>query len=611
MKKKALIFAAVAVPLIVAIVLVVTLVIVPHATNKFRIGVVDDIALGANKEEVREVLGDPYLEEKTRWGYGDKKLCSYLDDAQDISAAMEEALLRGDLERVARLNRQYENLMDEVASKKFSYIEVNFEDDAVVSVLLDKAYALEPGFKKLEEDKLTYTGDGSRVVLPYYIDYTQNPEGEMRQLDCELGEGVAYSGKELSCATKFTDGSYFHAYVKSYEVEDDSYIVWADDYSDHKERKPYGFSAPTSPLGTISADGTWSSNIKFKSITIPANVTSIGEGAFKGCSGLTSIVIPDSVTSIGRGAFEDCNRLISVIWNAENCTEAGSYNYPIFQNCTNLNTVTFGENVKTIPAYAFSSCKGLTSVTIGSGVTSIGRGAFYGCSGLTGELKIPDGVTSIGSWAFDGCSGLESVVWNAENCTEAGSSSSRIFRNCTNLSKAVFGENVKTIPAYAFSSCKGLTSVTIGSGVTSIGRGAFYGCSGLTGELKIPDGVTSIGEDAFYDCSGLTSVTIGNGVTSIGDYAFSHCTGLESVTIGSGVTSIGGCAFYNCSGLKIYYQGTAETWKKISINSDNSNLTYATRYYFTENKPTANEWAEWDYWWHYDEETGEPTPWTK
>ena len=36
---------------------------------------------------------------------------------------------------------------------------------------------------------------------------------------------------------------------------------------------------------------------------IPGSVTSIGDYAFYGCTGLTSVTIPDSVTSIGDGAF--------------------------------------------------------------------------------------------------------------------------------------------------------------------------------------------------------------------------------------------------------------------------------------------------------------------
>ncbi|MCR5157867.1 MAG: leucine-rich repeat protein [Prevotella sp.] len=43
-----------------------------------------------------------------------------------------------------------------------------------------------------------------------------------------------------------------------------------------------------------------------KNTTIPSSVTSIGGGAFYGCSGLTSVTIPNSVTSIGDCAFDCC-----------------------------------------------------------------------------------------------------------------------------------------------------------------------------------------------------------------------------------------------------------------------------------------------------------------
>lgn len=42
------------------------------------------------------------------------------------------------------------------------------------------------------------------------------------------------------------------------------------------------------------------------SVIIPDSVTTIREGAFRDCSGLTSIGIPDSVTTIRHSAFCDC-----------------------------------------------------------------------------------------------------------------------------------------------------------------------------------------------------------------------------------------------------------------------------------------------------------------
>ena len=51
-------------------------------------------------------------------------------------------------------------------------------------------------------------------------------------------------------------------------------------------------------------------------------VTSIGEYAFWGCSGITSVIIPSSVTSIGQYAFSRCTSLKSVTLPAE-LTEIG------------------------------------------------------------------------------------------------------------------------------------------------------------------------------------------------------------------------------------------------------------------------------------------------
>ena len=124
-----------------------------------------------------------------------------------------------------------------------------------------------------------------------------------------------------------------------------------------------------------------------KTVEIGTNVTSIGNAAFSGCSGLTSVTIPSSVTSIGDGAFEGCSGLTSV---------------------------TIPSGVTSIESSAFSGCRGLTSVTIPSSVTSIGEYAFSWCRGLT-SVTIPDSVTIIKNSAFNYCISLTSVTFSGKD----------------------------------------------------------------------------------------------------------------------------------------------------------------------------------------------------
>ena len=133
---------------------------------------------------------------------------------------------------------------------------------------------------------------------------------------------------------------------------------------------------------------------------IPNSVTSIGDSAFRGCTGLTSITIPDSVTRIGNGAFYGCTGLTSVTIPNSVTSIGGA----AFSECTGLTSITIPDSVTSIDG-AFSGCTSLTSITIPDSVTSIGDYAFRGCTGLT-SVTIGNSVTSIGDYAFYGCKDL-------------------------------------------------------------------------------------------------------------------------------------------------------------------------------------------------------------
>ena len=68
---------------------------------------------------------------------------------------------------------------------------------------------------------------------------------------------------------------------------------------------------------SIIETGTNTLIVGCKNSVIPNSVTSIGDGAFRGCSGLTELILPNSVTSIGDGAFICCSDLSKITSLAE------------------------------------------------------------------------------------------------------------------------------------------------------------------------------------------------------------------------------------------------------------------------------------------------------
>lgn len=365
------------------------------------------------------------------------------------------------------------------------------------------------------------------------------------------------------------------------------------------------------------------------SITFGSSISSIGEFAFRNCLSLTSYTVPQTITSIGLGAFNGCKNLTSLtipfvgssatelspsestlfgyifgnysytggVWTQQyysgsssgtSCyipasleqvtVTGGNLFYGAFYNCSNIRSITLGDNVTSIDDYAFYNCSKLCSINISKTVNSIGNMVFNKCQNLSdisiagenesyesidgvlfnknmtelifcsptkvGEYDIPDSVTSIDNGAFSNCSKLTSISI-PDGVTSIGDDA---FLNCTKLTSISIPDSVVSLGNNVFRECRSLDSVTIGNNVTSIGDYAFYNCYTLT-SISIPDSATSIGDYAFYGCSKLNSVTIGNNITTIGDHAFSYLRLLSSINIPNSVTTIGDCAFCSCSSL--------------------------------------------------------------
>ena len=151
------------------------------------------------------------------------------------------------------------------------------------------------------------------------------------------------------------------------------------------------------------------------SVTIGSGVTSIGLNVFNRCSRIESLIVAEGnekYHSINNCIIEtETKKLIagcktSIIPSDGSVTTIGNH---AFNGCSGLTSIIIPNSVILIGDYAFFTCEGLIDLTIGDGVTSIGVSAFYYCIGLT-DVIIPNSVTSIGNGAFESCNGLTNVT---------------------------------------------------------------------------------------------------------------------------------------------------------------------------------------------------------
>ncbi|MCR4646472.1 MAG: leucine-rich repeat protein [Oscillospiraceae bacterium] len=160
------------------------------------------------------------------------------------------------------------------------------------------------------------------------------------------------------------------------------------------------------------------------------------------------------------------------------------------------------------------------------------------------KVVVEDGITSVSSYAF---------------------------QNCTNLTEADLGADVKTLWECAFAGCTNLKTITYGDQLNSIYRDAFKDTAWLadrieenplviinsvlleahtaTGDVVIPDTVNYLMANAFEDAEGMTSVVIPEAVEVLPSRIFANCTGLKSVTFPGGLYTIDSEAFTGCTSL--------------------------------------------------------------
>ncbi len=257
----------------------------------------------------------------------------------------------------------------------------------------------------------------------------------------------------------------------------------------------------TSYTVTGLAEGAFENQSTLTSITLPGTITSIGDRAFAGCSGLTAMNVGmTTAPSVTASVFTGIVKANCKLYVPKGTTSAYSSWAPYF--ATVVDDETFKETVNGVETTFLIT--GATTVQLGDGavaiptdfagaypipetvehegvtytVTAIGASAFNGCTGLTGEMIIPSTVTAIGASAFNSCAAITSIVIHS---------------------------GIRELQDYTFRYCSGLKSISLSEGLESIGKYVFQDCSSYE-TLEIPSTVKSIGNASFLANTALTEV---------------------------------------------------------------------------------------------------------
>ncbi len=320
-----------------------------------------------------------------------------------------------------------------------------------------------------------------------------------------------------------------------------------------------------------------------------ADLVSVGNNAFEGCTGLSAIIGSgiklEKCTSIGDYAFSGVSGLrgelvlnvnikplskyafqgtaitkVSVVGDGELIKLSGILSEGVFTQCKSLRSVSL-DGIGIVSDYAFSGCINLTLVILPD-AENFYTDCFKGCDGITylttdaydGEdngMFISDGNTALsvefGSVSFPN-------LIKVEGFTKVSSIEKNMFMDARKLETVSGFDSLTKLPEGTFSGCVSLTSVQIPN-IVAIGNEAFKGCSSIK-EISnentsnvIMTYVTTLGDKVFEGCTELEKAYLSDSISSMGTYTFNGCDSLDRIQLPASLQTIPSYTFNGCGNL--------------------------------------------------------------
>ncbi len=373
---------------------------------------------------------------------------------------------------------------------------------------------------------------------------------------------------------------------------------------------------------------------------VPQNVVSIADGAFLSCETLKTITFYETLKSVGDEAFRGCTGIVATNYYGSalqwQSVDVGTDNHLmtgvlVFEyggdapyiaggSCgenlewkcfadnrleiTGTGLMTDWEQTVDVPWYDYR--EKINSVYIGEGVESVDDNAFFKFDSLTFISVDPDNryYVSDDSGVLYNKDKTLLILYPCMNENEeyAIADTTQViadyaFKDATNIkSLSIPVTTFITNSYYTFSGCNNIENITMTKGtdgamkdlgmsstsdtVTYYAYTPWYICREKLKSITLQEGIVRIGAYAFYSSVSITDFVIPDTVTYIGAYAFNGCKKLERLTMPVSARIENNVNVFN--GTTIIKTVTLTKGTGVMCNySTNTNQTDATYYKYT------------------------------
>lgn len=262
-------------------------------------------------------------------------------------------------------------------------------------------------------------------------------------------------------------------------------------------------------------------------------ITSIGQRAFAHCAFLT--IELNGVTYIGDYAFDQCYRL----WRRPQDQSIGNFSikvtgaFPTVEVMSDYSSgVVKNEDFLATDGHTILTTT-RTRVEKGSKLIVVSDTKSSGAFSSNGVGEV---VMGGDGWRFS----KGTLTITSDQLPYSSPADAPWYAQRSHVTNLFI--NARNIPANLFMNYTALQTVNLPEDVISIGDNAFNGCTNLTKVVNL-DKVKSIGAVAFSNTK--LNVTILNSAQTIGNNAFDNVTTMSQLILGENLTSIGAYAFRN------------------------------------------------------------------